>query len=268
VDLGLLSAPVAPPVPVLTPVNQDYTEFVNRVLRLFDASPEILNELRRNLTSVLNGKKVEKYEIVGGSSEAPVTEAEKGESTAARAALEKSTAASASLTSELASLRAQLESAQKELAAVSSRAEAESNPPPAMVGGGSNCDSDMAMAGKPLTPEHLTAPTTTPVAGFPDSHNVKPRSTKPWVYRLASQSDCAKIVSEIDAGMRTSKTPSVSWRKGPYHPNNPSVKSVIAVLASGGDMSKKQIKAMSNLNPKRVSEILRELKKQEIVLLE
>jgi hypothetical protein len=207
-------------------VNQDYTEFVNRAVRLFDASPEILNELHRNLTSILNGKKVEKWtltrdnEILGGSSEAPFTEAE-------------------------------------------------SNPPPAMVGGGSNCDSDMAMAGKPLTPEHLTAPTTTPVAGFPDSLNVKPRSTKPWVYRLASQSDCAKIVSEIDAGMRTSKTPSVSWRKGQsHHPNNPSVKNVIAVLASGGDMSKKQITAMSNLKPERVSNILRELKKQEIVLLE
>ncbi len=148
VDLGLLSAPVAapvaPPVPVLTPVNQGYTEFVNRAVRLFDASPEILNEFRRDLTSILNGKKVEKWtlthdnEILGGSSEAPVIEAE-------------------------------------------------SNPPPAMVGGGSNCDSDMAMAGKPLTPEHLTAPTTTPVAGFPDSPNVKPRSTALSLFRPRNQ---------------------------------------------------------------------------------
>jgi hypothetical protein len=264
-------------------VNQDYTKFVNRVVRLFDASPEILNELRCKLTSILNGKKVEKWtltrdnEILGGSSEAPVIDGGGGggdnggggggSGSGSGGTSHQAEAMPPPLLDESAAPEP-LSVPPPPLTEPSLVIEAESNPPPAMVGGGSNCDSDMAMAGKPLTPEHLTAPTTTPVAGFPDSPNVKPRSTKPGVYRLASQSDCAKIVSEIDAGMRTSKTPSVSWRKGPYHPNNPSVKSVIAVLASGGAMSKKQIKAMSNLNPKRVSEILRELKKQEIVLLE
>ncbi len=118
--------------------------------------------------------------------------------------------------------------------------EAESNPPPAMVGGGSNCDSD-------------------------------PPSTKPWGYRLAAQSHIARIQSEIDAGTRIPKTPSVSaqqmWKKNrKHHPNNSFVKNVIAVLASGGDMSKEQIIAMSNLTPRHVKSILRELDKQTIAI--
>ena len=86
-------------------------------------------------------------------------------------------------------------------------------------------------------------------------------------YRLAPSSDCAKVVSEIDAGERVSPTPSVSWKKGQaHHPNNPSVKNVIAVMANGGDMSEKQITMKSGLKPSRVRDILRELERQGIAI--
>lgn len=86
-------------------------------------------------------------------------------------------------------------------------------------------------------------------------------------YRLAAPSECATIVAEIDAGTRISPTPSVSWKKGQaHHPNNPSVKNVIAVMANGGDMSEKQITLKSSLKPSRVRDILRELERQGIAV--
>lgn len=88
-------------------------------------------------------------------------------------------------------------------------------------------------------------------------------------YRLAPSSDCAKVVSEIDAGERVSPTPSVSWKKGQAHHPKFSIidgRVVIAVMANGGDMSEKQITMKSGLKPSRVRDILRELERQGIAI--
>jgi len=84
-------------------------------------------------------------------------------------------------------------------------------------------------------------------------------------YRLATDAERAAIVSKIDAGELVSPLPSVSWRKGqPHHPNNPSVKNVIGVMATCGDLSEVEITAKSKLKARRVRDILRELERQGI----
>lgn len=137
-------------------------------------------------------------------------------------------------------------------------------------------------------PEDVLEPVASPapVPALPDSPHAEPISRKTLSqahldrlkagraakkarlgYRLAAPSECATIVAEIDAGTRISPTPSVSWKKGQqHHPNNPSVKNVIAVMANGGDMSEKQITVKSCLKAGRVRDILRELERQGIAV--
>jgi hypothetical protein len=211
-----MPVPVATPTPV--PAVQDYTEFIDLMVDIFDGPPEDLQRLREHITSALKGKKVEKkwdLEFENGAQGTP-------------------------------------------------------------VGG--------YVAEPEFTLEPLASPM--PAPALPDSPQMEPVSRKTLSqahldrlkagraakkarngYRLAPPSDCATIVSEIDAGTRISPTPSVSWKKGQaHHPNNPSVKNVIAVMANGGDMSEKQITVKSCLKAGRVRDILRELERQGIAV--
>jgi hypothetical protein len=222
VELGLLPtvmgkpAPMATPTPVPVaiplagpvPAVQDYTEFIDLMVDIFDGPPEDLQRLREHITSALKGKKVEKkwdLEFESGTQEAAVPVAE-----------------------------------------------------------------DEAVAAPVPVPESPVDPVSRKTLSQAHLDRLKAgRAAKKarLGYRLAAPSDCATIVSEIDAGTRVSPTPSVSWKKGQaHHPNNPSVKNVIAVMANGGDMSEKQITVKSCLKPGRVRDILRELERQGIAV--
>ena len=228
VELGLLpQAQVQPQVqPEPVAKTPDYTEFIDLMVDIFDGPPEDLQRLREHITLALKGKKVEKKWDL----------------------------------------------------------EFESGTADTPVGG------PVAVPEQLLEPVAMASPAPASEEAvrppLPESPNVEPVSRKTLSqahldrlkagraakkarngYRLAAPSDCATIVSEIDAGTRVSPTPSVSWKKGQaHHPNNPSVKNVIAVMANGGDMSEKQITVKSCLKAGRVRDILRELERQGIAV--
>jgi hypothetical protein len=226
VELGLLPTVMGKDKDKATPmpVVQDYTEFIDLMVDIFDGPPEDLQRLREHITSALKGKKVEKkwdLEFENGAQGTPV--------------------------------------------------------------GGSVAEPEFSL--EPVTVAS-PMPAPVPVPALPDSPQIAPVSRKTLSqthldrlkagraakkarlgYRLASDAERTTILSEIDAGTRISQTPSVSWKKGqPYHPNNPSVKNVIGVMATSGDISEAEITIKSKLKASRVRDIMRELERQGIAI--
>ena len=230
VELGLLpQAQVQQVVAAPEPVAKtpDYTEFIDLMVDIFDGPPEDLQRLREHITSALKGKKVEKKWDL--EFEACAAEIPVGGSVAApEEVLEPVAMAS---------------------------------PAPVPV-------SDALRQPLPESPNMAPVSRKTLSQAHLDRMKAGRAAKKARIgYRLAAPSECAMIVAEIDAGTRVSPTPSVSWKKGQaHHPNNPSVKNVIAVMANGGEMSEKQITVNSSLKASRVRIILRELERQGIAV--
>ena len=84
-------------------------------------------------------------------------------------------------------------------------------------------------------------------------------------YSVVNVDNEYSIISEIDANTRKSPDPSMSWGKGTkYHPANIYMRIVIDSIRSHSSMTKSEICKDTSFNKKKVTEILRELKKQGI----
>lgn len=85
-----------------------------------------------------------------------------------------------------------------------------------------------------------------------------------WVVNVDNE---YSIIGEIDANTRKSPDPSMSWGKGTkYHPANIYMRIVIDSIRSHSSMTKSEICKDTSFNKKKVTEILRELKKQGIAV--
>ena len=89
------------------------------------------------------------------------------------------------------------------------------------------------------------------------------------IYTLASEEKIAAITQEIDSGLFVSNSKSVNWnRSGKYNACNWDVKKLMMTLRSSGPMNTYQINmALPRMDRYRISAILRELRKQGILVV-
>ena len=89
------------------------------------------------------------------------------------------------------------------------------------------------------------------------------------LYTLASPEEIKRIQGDIEAGILSSKTTSYNWaRGGRFNPNNWDVKKLIAEVSRLQPVSSLEINnALPKMSGRRVSEILRELRKQGLLVL-
>jgi len=89
------------------------------------------------------------------------------------------------------------------------------------------------------------------------------------IYSLVSEGKIAAITREIDSGLFVSNSKSVNWnRSGRYNACNWDVKKLMMTLRSSGPMNTYQINmALPKMDRYRISAILRELRKQGILIV-
>jgi hypothetical protein len=89
------------------------------------------------------------------------------------------------------------------------------------------------------------------------------------LYTLASPEEIERIQGDIEAGILSSKTTSYNWaRGGRFNPNNWDVKKLITEVSRLQPASSSEINnALPKMSGRRVSEILRELRKQGLLVL-
>lgn len=89
------------------------------------------------------------------------------------------------------------------------------------------------------------------------------------IYRVASAEKIALITQKIDKGLFISNSKSINWsRSGRYHPCNWDVKKLIMTVNSNGPMNSYEIdRALPMMDRYRVTAILRELRKQGILII-
>ena len=133
-------------------------------------------------------------------------------------------------------------------------------------------DGDEAMlpASPPPEPEHEPEPVPVPVPE-PEAVviDVAPQTPGNRVPRYTAKSldDEIRITSQIDAGIIKSATPSVSWSlRSKHHPNNADVQLVLLYIRANPLQEKRFIYESTGLEQKKVDCIVRELKKQGIVM--
>ena len=86
-------------------------------------------------------------------------------------------------------------------------------------------------------------------------------------YRVVDAEKEYAIIGEIDDDSLKSPTPSVSWgKRSKHHPTNPYVRIVIDSIRNHVSMTKNEICEDTSIVKRKVAEILRELKKQGIVI--
>ena len=88
------------------------------------------------------------------------------------------------------------------------------------------------------------------------------------LYVLASPEEIERIQRDIEAGILTSKTTSYNWaRGGRFNPSNWDVKKVISEISRLQPVNSSGINnALPKMPTRRISEVLRELKKQGILV--
>jgi hypothetical protein len=89
------------------------------------------------------------------------------------------------------------------------------------------------------------------------------------LYTLASPEEIERIQGDIEAGILSSKTTSYNWaRGGRFNPNNWDVKKLIAEVSRLQPVSSLEINnALPKMSQRRISDVLRELRKQGILLV-
>jgi hypothetical protein len=89
------------------------------------------------------------------------------------------------------------------------------------------------------------------------------------IYRVASAEKIALITQKIDKGIFISNSKYINWsRSGRYHPCHWDIKKLMTTLRSNGPMNSYQINlALPNMDRYRISAILRELRKQGILIV-
>ena len=89
------------------------------------------------------------------------------------------------------------------------------------------------------------------------------------IYRVASAEKIALITQKIDKGIFISNSKYINWsRSGRYHPCHWDIKKLMMTLRSNGPMNSYQINlALPNMDRYRISAILRELRKQGILIV-
>lgn len=90
------------------------------------------------------------------------------------------------------------------------------------------------------------------------------------VYTLASAEEIERIQRDIEAGILSSKTTSYNWgRGGRFNPSNWDVRKVISEISRLQPVNSSGINdALPKMPARRISEVLRELKKQGILLVD
>jgi len=89
------------------------------------------------------------------------------------------------------------------------------------------------------------------------------------LYSLTSPEEIKRIQGDIEAGILSSKTSSYNWaRGGRFNPNNWDVKKLIAEVSRLQPVSSLEINnALPKMSQRRISDVLRELRKQGILVL-
>jgi hypothetical protein len=89
------------------------------------------------------------------------------------------------------------------------------------------------------------------------------------LYSLTSSEEIERIKRDIDEGLLTSKTQSYNWaRGGRFNPSNWDVRKVISEISHLQPVSSLEINnALPKMSSRRISDVLRELRKQGILLV-
>ena len=89
------------------------------------------------------------------------------------------------------------------------------------------------------------------------------------LYRLVSSEEIERIQRDIDEGLLTSRTTSYNWaRGGRFNPSNWDVKKVISEISRLQPVNSSGINnALPKMPARRISDVLRELRKQGILAL-
>ena len=89
------------------------------------------------------------------------------------------------------------------------------------------------------------------------------------LYTLASPEEIERIQGDIEAGILSSKTTSYNWaRGGRFNPSNWDVRKVISEISRLQPVSSLEINnALPKMSQRRISDVLRELRKQGILLV-
>jgi hypothetical protein len=89
------------------------------------------------------------------------------------------------------------------------------------------------------------------------------------LYSLTSSEEIERIKRDIDEGLLTSKTQSYNWaRGGRFNPSNWDVRKVISEISHLQPVNSSGINnALPKMSSRRISDVLRELRKQGILVL-